>query len=92
MSEHADIVAVQYPRGVVALVWLDLATGVIATNHPGLRGALRLGLRDWNGCVVNPHEGHRFLAAVYDHFFTSGYSVQWLSVSGLNGLQHTYRL
>jgi hypothetical protein len=92
MSEHADIVAVQYPRGKTALVWCDLATGVIATNHPGLRGVLRRGLRDWRGYVANPREGHRFLAAVYDYFFINGYAVQWLSVSGLKGLQNTYRV
>jgi hypothetical protein len=92
MSEHADIVAVHYPRGKTALVWFDLATGVIATNHPGLRCVLRRGLRDWKGCVVNPREGPRFLAAVYDHFFINGCSVQWLSVSGLRGVQNTYRV
>lgn len=92
MSEHADIVAVQYPRGKTALVWFDLATGVIATNHPGLRVALRRGLRDWTGCVVNPHDGRRFLSAVYDHFFINGYAVRWLSVSGLKGVQNTYRV
>ena len=33
MSEHADIVAVQYPRGMTALVWLELSTGAVATTH-----------------------------------------------------------
>jgi hypothetical protein len=92
MPEHADIVAVQYPRGVTALVWLDLSTGAIATTHAGLRHTLRRGLRNWAGHVVSPQDGHAFLSAVYDHCFLSGYRVHWLSVSGLNGIQYTYRV
>ncbi|MBX3304168.1 MAG: hypothetical protein KF693_18295 [Nitrospira sp.] len=92
MPEHADIVAVQYPRGVTALVWLDLSTGAVATTHAGLRQTLRRGLRNWAGHVVYPQDGHTFLSAVYDHFFLNGYRVHWLSVSGLNGIQHTYRV
>lgn len=92
MSEHADIVAVRYPRGTTALVWLDLCTGAVITTHAGLGEALRRGLRDWVGNVVHPQDGHAFLSAVYDHFFLSGYRVHWLSVSGLIGIQNTYRV
>jgi len=92
MSEHADIVAVQYPRGVMALVWFDLATGAIATSHAGLRDVLRRGMRDWTGHVVHSQDGPIFLSAVYDHFFLSGYPVHWLSVSGLTAVQNTYRV
>lgn len=92
MSEHADIVAVHYPRGVTALVWFDLATGAIATSHAGLRDTLRRGIRDWAGCLVCPHDGRLFLSAVYDHFFLSGYTVHWLSLSGLKEVGRTYRV
>jgi len=92
MSEHADIVAVQYPRGTVALIWLDLATGAVSTNHAGLRETLRRGIRDWAGHVIPPTGGHRFLSAVHDHFFLNGYSVRWLSVSSFRGVQNTYRV
>lgn len=92
MSEHADIVAVQYPRGTVALIWLDLATGAVATNHAGLRETLRRGVRNWAGYVIQPTDGHLFLSAVYDYFFLNGYSVRWLSASGLRGVQNTYRV
>ncbi len=92
MSEHADIVAVQYPRGVTALVWFDLATGAIETSHAGLRDVLRRGVRGWTGHVVHPQDGPIFLSAVYDHFFLNGYPVQWLSVSSLRGVQNTYRV
>lgn len=92
MSEHADIVAVQYPRGVTALVWFDLETGAIETSHAGLRNALRRGIRGWEGHLVSPHDGPIFLSAVYDHFFLNGYPVQWLSVSGLRGVQNAYRV
>ncbi|HEU4685049.1 MAG TPA: hypothetical protein VFS39_11170 [Nitrospira sp.] len=92
MSEHADIVVVQYPRGVTALVWLDLVTGSVTTSHPGLRVTLRQGVKNWEGRIVRPHDGPMFLAAVYDRFFLSGYPVQWLSVSGLKVVQRTYRV
>jgi hypothetical protein len=92
MSFHADILVVQYPRGVTALVWYDLATGAIATSHAGLLNVLRRGVRDWEGQLVCPHEGRIFLSAVHDHFFLSGYPVQWLSVSGLKGVRNTYRV
>lgn len=92
MSEHADIVAVQYPTGATELVWLDLSTGEVVTTHAGLRETLRRGLRDWTGHVVHPGDGHAFLSAVYDHFFLNGHRVHWLSVSGLKGMQNTYRV
>ena len=92
MSEHADIVVVNYPRGVTALVWFDLATGAIATSHAGLRDTLRRGVRDWEGRLVRPRDGRVFLSAAYDHFFLSGYSVHWLSVSGLKEVRNTYRV
>lgn len=92
MSEHADMVAIHYPRGVTALVWFDLGTGAIATNHAGLRDVLRRGVRGWEGQVVYPGDGPRFVSAVYDHFFLSGYCVQWLSISGLKEVQKAYRV
>lgn len=92
MSEHADIVAVRYPRGATALVWLDLCTGVVVTSHAGLRATLCRGVKDWAGQAVYPKEGLRFLCAVYDYYFLRGYSVQWISGSGLKDIQHTYRV
>ena len=92
MSEHSDMVAVHYPRGATALVWLDLVTGTIATSHAGLRDTLRKGIRNWEGHVVYPHDGPIFLSAVYDHFFLSGYPIQWLSVSGLKDVRDAYRV
>lgn len=92
MPVHADIVAVQYPRGAMALVWLDLSTGVVETSHAGLQVTLRRGVKDWTGRLVRPQDGPAFLAAVYDHFFLSGYRVQWLSVSGFSGVRHAYRV
>ena len=92
MSGHADIVVVQYPRGAIALVWLDLSTGAIVTSHAGLRETLRRELRNWRGHVVIPQDGYAFLFAVYDHFFLIGYPVHWLRASGLKGIQHTYRV
>lgn len=92
MSEHADIVAVHYPRGVTALVWFDLATGAITTSHAGLQATLRRGVWNWEGRLVHPRDGHAFLSAVYDHFFLQGYSVQRLSVSGLKEVRNAYRV
>lgn len=92
LSGHADVVVVQYPRGITALVWFDLATGAIATSHAGLRDTLRRGLKDWEGRFVCPRDGGRFLSAVYDHFFLSGYPVHWLSASGMKDVRHTYRV
>ncbi|BFU92700.1 MAG: hypothetical protein NTAFB01_38870 [Nitrospira sp.] len=89
---HADIVAVQYQSRAMALVWLDLSTGAVVTSHAGLWEMLRRGLRDWAGSVVHPRDGQAFLSAVYDHFFLSGYRVHWLRVSGLKGVQNTYRV
>lgn len=92
MSGHADIVVVQLPRGATAMVWMDLATGNVATSHAGLQVTLRRGVRDWTGHLVFPQDGLIFLSAVYDHFFLSGYSVQWLRLSGLKRIQRTYRV
>lgn len=92
MSQHADIVAIRYPRGVTALVWLDLATGTIGTSHAGLQSTLRRGVWDWEGRLLRPQDGRMFLSAVYDHFFLSGYAVQWLSVSGIKGVRNAYRV
>jgi|CXWL01.1.fsa_nt_gi hypothetical protein len=93
MSEHADIVLVNYPRGVTAIVWFDLETGAIATSHPGLRDTLRRGCRNWSGRLVFPCDGPPFLSAVYDHFFLSGYTVHWVSLSGFTLAQkETYRV
>ncbi|MBX3325808.1 MAG: hypothetical protein U0223_02620 [Nitrospira sp.] len=92
MAEHADIIAVQHPRGAVALVWFDLPTGAIVTTHAGLREILRRGLRDWAGQVVRISDGRVFLSAVYDHFFLKGYRVHWFSASELICTQTFYRL
>ena len=92
MLEHADIVVVQFPRGVTALVWCDLTTGAIATSHAGLRDTLRRGVRDWAGHRVYPQDGQMFLSAVYDHFFLSRYGVHWLSLSGLTEVGRAYRV
>ena len=92
MSGHADMVAVQYPSGATTLIWLDLSTGAVVTSRAGLREALRRGLRDWAGHVVQPRDGRAFLSAVYDYFFLNGYRVHWLSVSGLKDIQNTYRV
>lgn len=72
MSEHADFVVVQYPRGAKAVVWFDLVTGEVATNHAGLREVLRRGIKGRDGRMVYAGDGARFLSAVYDHFFLSG--------------------
>jgi hypothetical protein len=93
VSEHADIVLVNYPRGVTAMVWFDLETGAIATSHPGLRDTLRRGCRNWSNRLVFPCDGRPFLSAVYDHFFLSGYAVHWVSLSGFTLAQkETYRV
>lgn len=92
MSGHADVVAVHCPRGVTALVWFDLATGVISTSHAGLRDTLRRGIKDWRGRPVRPREGRAFLSAVYDHFFLGGYTVHWLSASGIKDVRNAYRV
>jgi hypothetical protein len=92
MSRHADIVVVQLPRGAMALMWVDLATGTVATSHAGLQVTLRRGIKDWAGHLVFPQDGSIFLSAVYDHFFLSGYSVQWLGFSDLKMVQRTYRV
>jgi hypothetical protein len=92
MPGHADIIAVQYPRGTTALVWLDQSTGALATSHAGLRVTLRRGVKDWAGHLLYPHDGPLFLCAVYDHFFLSGYPVHWLGTSGLKDVHNAYRV
>jgi len=92
MSGIADIVVVQLPRGATAMVWMDLATGTVATSHAGLQVTLRRGVKDWAGHLVRPQDGSIFLSAVYDHFFLSGYPVHWLRLSGLERVQRTYRV
>jgi len=76
----------------MAMVWMDLATGNMAPSHAGLQVTLRRGIKDWAGHLVSPQDGSIFLSAVYDHFFLSGYPVQWLGVSGLRKVQRTYRV
>ncbi|MGE0468930.1 MAG: hypothetical protein AB7L09_21790 [Nitrospira sp.] len=92
MSGHADIVVVQLPRGATAMVWMDLATGTVATSHAGLQVTLRRGVKNWAGHLVFPEDGSIFLSSVYDHFFLSGHSVQWLRLSGLKRIRYTYRV
>lgn len=92
MSQHIDVLVVQYPRGATAMVWCDQAIGSIVTSHAGLRDALRRGIRDWEGHLVCPHDGPIFLSAVYDHFFLNGYSVHWLKLSCPTGVQNPYRV
>ncbi len=92
MSGHADVVAVQHPRGAAALVWFDLSTGAVVTTHVGLRETLRRGLRNWAGQVVHTQDGQAFLSAVHDHFFLKGYRVRWFSASGMICVQSSYRV
>ena len=92
MSGHTDIIVVQLPRGATAMVWIDLATGTMATSHTGLQMTLPRGSKDGVGYLVLPRDGSVFLSAVYDHFFLSGYPVQWLRVSDLKRVQRTYRV
>lgn len=78
MCGKVEGLAVQYPRGHIAIAWVDLATGLVKTNHPGLRATLRRGVKDWEGRVLFPRNGRAFLTAVYDHLFLSGYHVRWM--------------
>jgi hypothetical protein len=86
------MLVVQYPRGAAAIVWLDPTTGAITTNHAGLQAMLRAGVRNWEGHVVHPHEGPKFLSAVYDYLFPSGYPVYWKRMGAMRGVQNTYRV
>jgi hypothetical protein len=92
MSGQADIVVAQLPRGATAMVWIDPATRTVETNHAELQVSLHRGIKDWAGHLVLPQDGSIFLSAVYDHFFLSGYPVQWLRLSGLKKVQRTYRV
>ncbi len=73
-------------------MWFDLATGVISTSHAGLRDTLRRGIKDSRGRPVRPRDGRAFLSAVYDHFFLGGYTVHWLSASGIKEVRNVYRV
>ncbi len=44
MPGHADRVVVQYARGSLELVRLDLSTGAVATSRAGLQETLHRGL------------------------------------------------
>ena len=71
------LLLVSLPRGAVAAVWIDPVTGVIASNHQGLQTLFLSGVRDFNGRVLFPSDGQRFLSALYDHLFLSGHAVRW---------------
>lgn len=46
MSRYADIVVAQLPRGATAMVWMDQATGTVATSHAVLQVTLRRGVKE----------------------------------------------
>ncbi|MCX5720409.1 MAG: hypothetical protein NT179_00045 [Nitrospirae bacterium] len=92
MKRETDVLVVQYPRGYTAIVWFDPVAGSIATSHAGLRATLRRGVRSWEGSPVSPHDGHTFLAAVYDHLFLNGYAVQWMKVTAVLAVENSYRV
>jgi len=92
MKRETDVVVVPYPRGCTAIVWFDPDAGAITTSHAGLRATLRRGVQSWEGCLVSPHDGHTFLAAVYDHLFLNGYAVQWIKVTAGLEMEHSYRV
>lgn len=92
MKRETDVLVVQYPRGCTAIVWFDPVAGSITTSHAGLRATLRRGVRSWEGYLVLPHDGHAFLAAVYDHLFLNGYAVRWTKVTSVQEVEHRYRV
>lgn len=92
MTKRIDVLAIQYPRGATALVWLDPSTDAIATTHPGLRTTLRRGVKDWEGRLVSPDGGRVFLSALYDHLFLNGYPVRWLKVVAMRKVHNIYRV
>lgn len=92
MPPNADTVVVQYPRGATALIWVDPTTDTIVTTHPGLRTALRRGVKDWSGRAVFPDGGRIFLSALYDHLFLNGYPVCWMNVLALRKGWNIYRV
>jgi hypothetical protein len=73
-----EAILIQYPRGSVAVAWLDPVTGLVKTSHPGLSATLRRGMKDWCGRILFPFNGRAFLSATYDHFFLNGYHVRWV--------------
>jgi hypothetical protein len=91
MSEHADMVVVHYLSSITALVCFDLATGILATSHAGLRETLRRGLQDWGGTWCT-HETNWLFSRLYMITFFSMDIVHWLSVSGLKDVLETYRV
>jgi hypothetical protein len=92
MKREIDALVVQYPRGCTAIVWFDPVAGSITTSHAGLCVTLRRGVRSWEGSLVSPHDGHAFLAAVYDHLFLNGYAVQWKKVKSVLAVDNRYRV
>jgi hypothetical protein len=74
-----QLLVVQLPRGRTALVHFDASTGLIQTNHDGLRSTLfQNGVADFNGKTLFPRDGSIFFSAVFDHLFLNGYVVHWL--------------
>jgi hypothetical protein len=92
MKRKIDVLVVQYPRGCTAIVWFDPVAESITTSHAGLCATLQRGVQSWEGCLVSPHEGHDFLAAVYDHLFLNGYGVQWRKVKEVLAVENRYRV
>lgn len=75
-----QLLVVQLPRGRTALVQFDASTGLIQTNHDGLRNTLfQNGVADFGGKTLFPRDGSTFFEAVFDHLFLNGYVVHWLS-------------
>lgn len=76
------MLVVQLPRGRRAVVRVDVATGAATTTHAGVLAAFfHKGVRDWEGRLLRPNDGRRFLMALYDRLFLSGYTVHWLPVA-----------
>jgi hypothetical protein len=92
MKRETDVLVVQYPRGCTAIVWFDPLAGSITTSHAGLHATLRRGVQSWEGSPVSPHDGHAFLAAVFDHLFLNGYAVQWVKAPAVLEVDNRYRV
>lgn len=74
-----ELIVVQLPRGRTATVHFDPTTGLVTTDHPGIRMTFFLaGVKDLEGRVLRPTDGRRFLVALYDHLLLSGYVIRWV--------------
>lgn len=80
MGQSTHALVVQYPRGRGALVWLDPGTRQVSTDQAGLRLLFERGVKDWEGRLLFPRDGHTFLVAVHDHLFLNGYRTRWARI------------